>query len=166
MVEKSLTDPLFALPPASFSQAIKSLRDVVDNDSSLFATRVAQGRIIEGHGDLRPEHVYLGAQTLVIDCLEFDERLRWLDPFDEAAFLGMECERLGAAWIGPHLVACLSLRLQDTPPPRLLRFYRCYRACLRASLSIEHLRDPRPRTPDKWPRQTREYLAFALASLP
>jgi len=166
MVEKSLTDPIFGLPAASVSQAIKSLRDVVDKDAGLLAGRMAQGRILEGHGDLRPEHVYLGSRTLLIDCLEFDEQLRWLDPFDEAAFLGMECERLGAAWIGPQLIACLSRRLKDKPLPGLLRFYRCYRACLRASLSIEHLRDPRPRTPGKWPRQTREYLAFALESLP
>lgn len=166
MVEKSLTDPIFGLPAASVSQPIRSLRNVLDNNAGLLTERAAQGRLLEGHGDLRPEHVYLGAQTLLIDCLEFDEQLRWLDPFDEAAFLGMECERQGASWIGPQLIECLSQRLQDQPLPRLLRFYRCYRACLRASLSIEHLREPRPRTPEKWPQQTREYLALALGSMP
>ncbi|MCW1382949.1 hypothetical protein OLX02_08940 [Novosphingobium sp. KCTC 2891] len=166
MVERSLTDPAFGLPSTSVSPPIQSLRDVLDHDPGLLTERAARGRIVEGHGDLRPEHVFLGSQTLLIDCLEFDEQLRWLDPFDEASLLGMECGRLGADWIGPQLVECLSQRLQDQPPPRLLRFYRCYRASLRASLSIEHLRDPRPRTPEKWPRQAREYLAIALAAMP
>lgn len=166
MVERSLADPVFELPPASVSAPIRSLHHVLDNDAGLLTERAARGRILEGHGDLRPEHVFLGTQTLLIDCLEFDEQLRWLDPFDEASFLGMECERLGAGWIGTQLIECLSQRLQDQPLPRLLRFYRCYRACLRASLSIEHLRDPRPRTPEKWPRQAREYLALGMASMP
>lgn len=166
MTEKSLTDPMFGLPAAIVSQPIQSLRNVLDNNAGILAARAVQGRILEGHGDLRPEHVYLGAQTLIIDRLEFDEQLRWLDPFDEAAFLGLECERMGAAWIGPHLIGCLSQRLRDQPLPLLLRFYRCYRACLRARLSIEHMRDPRPRTPEKWPRQTREYLTIAMNSLP
>lgn len=166
MVERSLTDPRFGLPAASVLPPIQSLRHVLDDDAGLLTERAVRGHILEGHGDLRPEHVFLGAQTLLIDCLEFDEQLRWLDPFDEASFLGMECERLGADWIGTQLIECLSQRLQDQPLPRLLRFYRCYRACLRASLSIEHLRDPRPRTPEKWPRQAREYLALALASMP
>jgi hypothetical protein len=34
---------------------------------------------------------------------------------------------------------------------------------LRARLSIAHLFDAHPRTPEKWPRQARAYLALAAA---
>lgn len=166
LIEKSLTDPIFALPAEAVSRPILALRHALEDHAGMFVARLIEKRILDGHGDLRPEHVCLGPQTLIIDRLEFDERLRWIDPFDEAGFLGLECERLGAAWIGPYLIDGLSRRLQDEPLPILLRFYRCYRACLRARLSIEHMRDPYPRTPEKWPRQTLEYLTIALHSLP
>lgn len=166
LTEKSLTDPIFALPAETVARPIQALRHFLDLHVGILAARAIEGFILDGHGDLRPEHVHLGPPTLIIDRLEFDAKLRRLDPFDEASFLGLECERLGAAWIGPYLIECLSQRLQDRPLPILLRFYRCYRACLRARLSIEHMRDPHPRTPEKWPRQTREYLAIANSSLP
>ena len=44
-------------------------------------------RIIDGHGDLRPEHIWLGDPVRIIDCLEFNKRLRTVDPFDEIAYL-------------------------------------------------------------------------------
>ncbi|HEY1260481.1 MAG TPA: hypothetical protein VGF34_14630 [Stellaceae bacterium] len=55
-----------------------------------------RAHLVEGHGDLRPEHVCLGSTPRIIDCLEFRADLRWLDPLQEIAFLAMECARLGA----------------------------------------------------------------------
>ena len=161
--EASLTEPAFRLPRPQVGKAIKSLRVLLAGAEGLIGARARDGRIVDGHGDLRPEHVQLGPPLLVIDRLEFDERLRRLDPFDEVIFLGMECERLGAAWIGGQLVEGIKARLGDEPPAALLRFYHCYRACLRAGLSIEHLRDAKPRTPERWPRQACEYLKLAGA---
>lgn len=166
LVEQSLTDPIFALPAARASPPIAALHDFLDCQGDLIVARLIGGHIVEGHGDLRPEHVHPGPPTLLIDRLEFDDRLRWTDPFDEIGFLGLECAHLGAGWIGPELVQAMSRRLKDHPLPELLRFYRCYRACLRARLSIEHLRDAQPRTPERWPRQALEYLDLAAASLP
>ncbi|HET9428577.1 MAG TPA: hypothetical protein VFO69_09485 [Allosphingosinicella sp.] len=160
--ERSLTDPRFGLARADVADPLQALHDFLNRDAGLLAARAVGRRILDGHGDLRPEHVHLGPPTRVIDRLEFDERLRRADPFDEAEFLGLECERLGADWIGRRLREGLERRLLDRPPVPLLRFYRCYRACLRARLSIEHLRDPEPRTPERWPRQARAYLMLAL----
>lgn len=162
-VETSLADPRFALPRDAVARCIGRQRSFLAEHASLLTARAEQGRIVDGHGDLRPEHIFIGPPLLLIDRLEFNERLRWTDPFDEAVFLGLECERLGGRWIGDHLVRYLARALQDVPPPILLQFYRCYRASLRASLSIEHMRDPYPRTPERWPRQARDYLDLALA---
>lgn len=169
MVERtsrSLLDPQFALPPDKVARVTKALADFLEGQTALIAARADTRRIIDGHGDLRPEHVYLGSSILLIDRLEFNPKLRWADPFDEVLFLAMECERLGAPWIGPRLLAALEDGLCDRPSAQLLRFYRCFRAALRAGLSIEHMRDPAPRTPERWPRQARDYLDLALASLP
>jgi len=130
----------------------------LDEDHSLLRARVTAGRIVDGHGDLRPEHVWLNTPPLVIDCLEFNERLRQVDPFDEITYLGLECARLGASWIGPRLLKTLSAALNDAVDAHLLRFYARYRACVRARLALGHLAEPSPRDPGRWQPLARAYL--------
>ena len=117
--------------------------------------------IVDAHGDLRPEHIWLSAPFPIIDCLEFNARLRTLDALDEVAFLHLECERLGGKWVGEALRRRLAVFLDDDPTDGLFLFYRINRALLRARLAIAHLIDPLPRTPEKWPRLARTYLAIA-----
>ena len=66
-------------------------RGLIDRRKYLLLRRLEDGRPMEGHGDLRPEHIYLGSTPTVIDCLEFRSDLRRLDPVDELAFL--DCAR-------------------------------------------------------------------------
>jgi aminoglycoside phosphotransferase family enzyme len=127
--------------------------------------RALRGRIVDGHGDLRPEHVCLIEPPVVIDCLEFNAPLRQVDPFDEIAFLGLECEMAGAAWIGPQLAAGCALALADTPPAALLHLYSAGRALLRARLAVAHLLDPQPRMAHKWQPLAERYLVRCLARL-
>jgi len=134
----------------------------LDEDHALLRARVAQRRIVDGHGDLRPEHVWLATPPLVIDCLEFNERLRQVDPFDEIAYLGLECARMGAGWIGPRLLQRLSAALDDAVDPRLVRFYARYRACIRARLALAHLAEPSPREPERWQPLARAYLKLGV----
>jgi aminoglycoside phosphotransferase family enzyme len=129
--------------------------------AGLIASRMADRRIVDGHGDLRPEHISLSAPISIIDRLEFNPRLRLSDPFDELAALAIECHHLGAAEISARLTARISAMLGDGIPPPLDAFYRCYRATLRARLSIAHLLDHDGRSPDKWPRQALAYLRQA-----
>ena len=129
----------------------------------LLAARIRARRIVDGHGDLRPEHIFLGDPVRIIDCLEFNARLRAVDPFDEVAFLGLECQRLGAAWLGDTIERRMRRELHDGPPEELFRFYRCHRATLRARLAVAHLLEDNPRTPEKWPPLARSYLELAKA---
>jgi aminoglycoside phosphotransferase family enzyme len=121
--------------------------------------------LVECHGDLRPEHVCLVDPPVVIDCLEFDPALRQLDPFEELAFLGLECTVLAARWVGPRLTARCARALGDAPPAALLDLYVACRAVLRARLSLAHLLEPDPRTPEKWLPLGRRYLDLARAAL-
>jgi aminoglycoside phosphotransferase family enzyme len=127
----------------------------------LLLQRFAKCRMVEGHGDLRPEHICLAPVPQIIDCIEFRADLRSLDPVDELAFLTMECDRIGARDIGPILFRRYSRRLHDFPPPVLILFYRAIRALVRARIAILHLREPRIRDREKWPRRAAEYLAIA-----
>jgi len=102
---------------------------------AIFDERVAAGRIVEGHGDLRPEHIVLGDQIAIFDCLEFSPDLRRLDIADELAFLAAECDFLGVDWVGLQLFQAYQARSDDRPPPVLVDFYKSYRACVRAKVA-------------------------------
>ena len=130
---------------------------------ALLAARAAGGHVVDAHGDLRPEHIWLGKEPRIIDCLEFNVKLRANDPFDEIAFLTLECERLGGAWVARYLRRRLTSALPDPPPAELFTFYRCHRATVRAWLAVAHLFEKDVRTPEKWPAQARAYLRLVVA---
>lgn len=104
--------------------------------SHLFDARVCDGRIIDGHGDLRPEHIILEQPPIVFDCVEFSSALRKVDVADELAFLAMECDRLGAEWVGQRVFEAYLRTSGDRPPNELIAFYKCYRACVRAKVAV------------------------------
>jgi aminoglycoside phosphotransferase family enzyme len=73
--------------------------------------------------------------------LEFNRDLRILDPFEELAFLSMECERAGAIWIGPEVTSIYRAMSSDSCAPDLFDFYLSNRATHRAVIAAWHLRD-------------------------
>ncbi|MBX3413413.1 MAG: AAA family ATPase [Pirellulales bacterium] len=101
---------------------------------ALLERRVREGRIIDGHGDLRPEHIYLLEPPVAIDCIEFNDEFRRLDAADELAFLAMECDRLGASSLGARLFDSCCRATGDEPPARLVTFFKSYRAAVRAKV--------------------------------
>lgn len=159
-----LLDPRFALPAGLVRQIDRVQRRFLQQHGALIVARMRRRRIVSGHGDLRPEHIWLGDQIRIIDCLEFNPRLRVVDPFDEVAYLSLECERLGSAWVGRFIERRMKLLSRDGPAEELFTFYRSHRAMLRARLAIAHLLEQHPRTPEKWPRLAAAYLKLAAAS--
>jgi aminoglycoside phosphotransferase family enzyme len=156
-----LLEPRLRCPAGLVRHVDAVQRKFLSRRSALLDARVRARRIIDGHGDLRPEHIFLGDPVKIIDCLEFNARLRAVDPVDEIAFLSLECERLGAARAGEHVRRRVLGGLPDGGTEELFLFYRCQRASLRARLAIAHLLEPNPRTPQKWPRLARDYLRIA-----
>jgi len=159
-----LLDPRFATPVGLVRRIDRAQRLFLQRRSYLIAARLRRRRIVDGHGDLRPEHIWLDDEIRIIDCLEFNPRLRIVDPFDEVAYLCLECERLGAAWVGAYIQRRMKRLLRDGPADELFTFYRCHRAMLRARLAIAHLMEKHPRTPEKWPQLCAAYLKLADAS--
>jgi uncharacterized protein len=150
--------------PRDVAEVRRELLAFLRDTRDLIEERVRAGRVVDGHGDLRPEHVCLLAEPVVIDCLEFDPALRLVDPADELSFLAMECERLGASWIGPELVGAYGEVSGDTPPAELLAFHRALRATLRAKLALWHLDGERPATEPRWLELAHTYLDIATDS--
>ena len=155
---RELSQPRYGLPLGRITVLARAQLAFVDKCAVLFERRIEAGRIVDGHGDLRPEHVCVRPEPAIIDCLEFSKELRVVDPADELAFLALECERLGDARVGKWFLETYRSITGDEPPAPLRRFYRVYRALRRATLAAWHLDDPTVTEPERFAAKARHYL--------
>jgi aminoglycoside phosphotransferase family enzyme len=153
-----LTRPEYGLPVERIERICARQLDVLAARPWLDARR---GALVEGHGDLRPEHVCLDGEPQVIDCLDFSRALRTQDAVDDLGFLALECARLGAPSIGAAILDGYRHASGDDAPPAVVRFYQGLRACVRARLAIRHLREPALARNPLWRERAEAYLAIA-----
>jgi aminoglycoside phosphotransferase family enzyme len=123
--------------------------------------RARERRIVEGHGDLRPEHICLTYPPCIIDSLEFSLDLRTLDPGEELSYLWVECERLGDVSPAEIVLSSYRSEINDPITSQLLAFYRSRRATVRAKLAAWHLRDPAFEGDKDWRAKAEGYLELA-----
>jgi aminoglycoside phosphotransferase family enzyme len=152
--------------PPGLETLCQAQRECIHEKSSLFDQRIATGRVREVHGDLRPEHICLGANPQIIDCPEFSDELRLLDTAEELAFLDLECERLGRRDLGPQLRRRYQRRCDDPLEPALYGFFRSRRALARARVSAWHVQNGlSDKAVQRWTRRRDWYLQAAFRSL-
>ncbi|GAB3553578.1 hypothetical protein GCM10027343_40590 [Noviherbaspirillum agri] len=156
-----LTEPSFRLPGESIVQLCSAQRAAMQRIGSLLDERICCRRIVEGHGDLRAEHVCMETTPIIIDCLEFSRELRIIDAADEMSFLALECERLGAPELGRALIDAYGSASGDAFSPALVHFYQSVRACLRARLTIRYLSEEKFQYSPEWHRRSLLYLQLA-----
>jgi len=157
---KSLKAPEFDLSSSKVETIAQKQFTFLKEQKDVFMQRVNKGKIIEGHGDLKPDHVCL-SPVAIIDCLEFDRDLRVLDILDDLAFLALECDRLGASDVGEFFINYYQRKANDVAEEGLINFYKSYKAVIRAMLSIRHLREEQYKDDPKWRRKTLQYLRLA-----
>lgn len=158
---RELSRRAWGLPAERVAALCQAQLAVLEHRRGWFERRALGGKIVEGHGDLRPEHVFLGPPPRIIDCLEFSRVLRLADPADELGFLALECERLGAPAAGALLLDAWSAISGDVPGAALVHFYQSYRAGTRARIAIRHLAEEQFRDSPEWPRRALHYLRLA-----
>lgn len=106
------------------------------------AARAAAGHIVDGHGDLRAEHVVFEADgVMVVDRLEFDPALRTLDTADDLAFLVMDLLSLGAPEAADTLVRAYREAGGDPGSDALIAFHAAYRSMVRAKVDLLRARE-------------------------
>lgn len=158
----ALLDARYGLPAGEVKALFDAQTEFLSARGALLDARVQARRIVEGHGDLRPEHIALGEAPVFIDCLEFNRDWRLVDPVDELAYLAMECEVMGAAWVGDVALATWCELSGDRPPQALVAFYKGYRAGVRAKLAARHLDDhPDAAQRRRWTDRTCAYFGAA-----
>jgi len=123
--------------PDGVAETERLVRRYLVGREPLFDARIEEGRVVDGHGDLLAEDIFcLDDGPRVLDCLEFDDSLRYVDGLDDAAFLAMDLEQLGAPESAASFLAEYSEYSGDPAPPSLRHHYVAYRAFVRAKVSL------------------------------
>jgi len=130
------------LSERQFSDIRDYTRRFIAEHRTLFAGRVPTGKIRDCHGDLQAAHICFCHELCIYDCIEFNERFRYGDVAGEVAFLAMDLDHYGRADLGRYFVEAYAAASADADLPKLLNFYKCYRAYVRAKVNCFKLDDP------------------------
>jgi aminoglycoside phosphotransferase family enzyme/predicted kinase len=123
---------------AQYYQAVRSATDsFLTRRKTVFKSRSDGGKICHGHGDLRTSHIYYTGpdRIQVIDCIEFNSRLRHIDIASDLAFLIMDLDFRGVPGLGSALLDVYVRQTGDWQVYALLPFYKCYRAMVRCKVN-------------------------------
>ena len=140
-------DNFFALEsrdaPESERSALARLRewtqDEFRNVRQAMEERELHGSVRECHGDLHLGNiVLLEGVPVPFDCVEFDPGLRWIDVMSDVAFVAMDLDFHGLQGLAARFLSGYLEDSGDYGGLRVMRFYRVYRALVRAK--IERLR--------------------------
>ncbi len=135
----------------------------------LFAARIADRRIVDGHGDLLADDIFWSEDgPMLLDCLDFDDRLRFVDGMDDAAFLAMDLEFLGRPDLAQRFIADYRACADDPAPASLADFYIAYRAVVRAKVECIRVEQGHPEVAANAERHLRiagEHLQAAIPRL-
>lgn len=122
--------------PSTLDAVMDRAHHFLAGRTALFEQRIADGRSCDGHGDLLADDIFcLDDGPRVLDCLEFDDHLRFGDALADAAFLAMDLRRLGRADLAIGFLDRYRLASGDSWPSSLAHHYIAYRAQVRAKVS-------------------------------
>ncbi len=168
------------LTPAQAAETEAWQLRFLEHNQHLFAERAAAGRVRDGHGDLRLEHVYMSAGggsggdgdgeddggVVIVDCIEFNRRFRFADVAADVAFLAMDLSWQGRADLAERFLAAYAHRSGDYGLYPLIDFYESYRAWVRGKVAVLLAADPHAAAAvrDRAAAQARRYFLLALAS--
>jgi uncharacterized protein len=110
-------------------------RSFLYHHHALFERRVEKGKIRDGHGDLRTDHIYFFDGIQIIDCIEFNDRFRYGDAAIDLAFLHMDIEQLGFHKQSQEILKAYVNYAQDPEIYALIDFYAAYRAIVRLKVA-------------------------------
>ncbi len=120
-------------------------RRYLDGRGPLFADRIARAKVRDGHGDLLADDMFcLDDGPRILDCVEFDDRLRYGDVVADVAFLAMDLERVGDADLGARFLAWYRELAGETYPETLAQHYIAYRAHVRSKVACLRAGDGDP----------------------
>lgn len=156
----ALLAPELRLDGTQVSAAVAAIDASFDSLQVELSRRAAEGRVVECHGDLRPEHICL-APLCIIDSLEFSRELRVLDRLEDLAFLRLECAVAGSPEVADQVLGAYRSAARDEYSSQLLYCYQACRALMRAKILAWHILDPTVASLAPWTDKAHAYIALA-----
>jgi len=155
-VERTLQDLLRQSEPqlgSTVSQPVfERLRELIGAElvrcRPLIEARARLGLVRDLHGDLHLDHVYCfpdqppPGDLVIVDCIEFNERLRLIDPVADMAFSCMDLLFHGRRDLAATFAAAYFQASGDHQGRDLLPLYTAYRALVRGSVEGLKLAEP------------------------
>jgi uncharacterized protein len=128
------------IDPVAEAEIQATARSWLARNENLLESRVRDGHVCDGHGDLQADDVFcLDDGVRILDCLEFSDALRHGDVSADVAFLVMDLERLGHEKAADQFVAAYENYAGTTLPRPLLHHYMGLRAYVRAKVAcLQH----------------------------
>ncbi|MCD4748523.1 MAG: AAA family ATPase [Thermoanaerobaculales bacterium] len=131
-----------ALSQTRYDEIRQFTNDFFQDNEELLNRRVAEGRIRECHGDLHLGNIFFVDQTVIFDCIEFNQRFRCSDVAADLGFLAMDLDFRGRPELAQRLVNRYVELSDDQDLPKVIDFYRCYRAYVRGKIACFTAADP------------------------
>jgi aminoglycoside phosphotransferase family enzyme len=121
-------------------QAEDKLIKFINNNENLFLTRIRDKKIRDIHGDLYLKNIFIvkDRKYYLYDRVEFNDSLRYADVAEDVAHLSMDLEFHKHKDLKLYFVQTYVLRSRDHALRKILNFLICYKAFMRAKVSLFH----------------------------
>ncbi|MDD5337963.1 MAG: phosphotransferase [Dehalococcoidales bacterium] len=130
------------IEPETYQRLKDYTEGFIETNRALFLKRMAEGRVRDCHGDLHTAHVCFTNGICIYDCIEFIDRLRYIDVAADIAFLAMDLDHYSRKDLSDIFIDAYVKRSGDEELLKLLNFYKCYRAYVRGKIGCLHYDDP------------------------
>jgi predicted kinase len=159
--------------PDVFARTRTLTEEVLAQLRPMIEARAGRGMTRDCHGDLHLDHIYCFPERappedlVIIDCIEFSERLRFIDPVADMAFAAMDLSFHGRRDLRRRFVEEYFRNSGDDEGRTLVPLYSAYRAAVRGM--VEGLKvgakevDDRDRSESL--RKARAHWLLALSEL-
>jgi len=151
------------ISPAAFETIRHFTNKFYAANEKLFCKRIQEHRIRDCHGDLHLDHVHLTPEaTTIFDCIEFNDRFRFIDIANDLAFLAMDFDFEGRSDLANLLLQTAARDFRDPEMLNVSDFYKCYRAFVRGKVESIQAIEPETVNPEEHIKRAVRYFRLAL----
>jgi len=137
------------IPAEDFKLIREKVEIFMERGVPLFEKRMAENRVRDCHGDIHSGNIFVTNGIYIFDVIEFNDRFRYSDVAADVAFLAMDLDFKGRTDLSNLFVEKYGEYSGDQELPKLLPFYKCYRAYVRGKVVGFKLKDPNVRSEEK-----------------
>ncbi len=112
------------------------INEFIIKNTELITSRIAKNKIKHCHGDFHSENVFvINNEPIIFDAIVFNQRFPCSDVIAEIAFMAMDLDYHGKTELSNLFIKEYQELSKDQDIPKLLNFYKCYRAYIRAKIN-------------------------------